>query len=342
MTRVRIGFVGTGSMGQVAHLHNYLRLRDDVDVVALAEPRARLAATVASKAGIDRVYASASEMLASETLDAIVAPQPFTHHLGIVAPLYDAGLPLLTEKPLAISSEIGAAMLRRLDASAVPFHMVAYHKRSDPAVHRAKELIDRLLATGEWGSLNFVRMTMAGTDWSLGAFDDMVASDEPVPAMPADASSPDDYVSFVNFYIHQVNLIRHLLGEDYSVRHAAPSGHLLVGEAVGGATVTLEMAPWGDPEWDESVVVGFEKGSIRIQLPAPLAARQAGRLEIRGDLGDGFQRTTPTLPPVHAMLQQAKNFVAAVRGDAEPPCDAHEAQRDLLLADQYLALQARR
>lgn len=342
MTRVRLGFVGTGSMGQVAHLHNYLRLREDVDIVALAEPRSRLAATVASKAGIERVYSSASEMLASETLDAIVAPQPFTHHLGVVAPLYDAGLPLLTEKPLAISSEIGAEMLRRLDASAVPFHMVAYHKRSDPAVARAKELIAQLLTSGSWGSLNYVRMTMAGADWSLGAFDDMVTSDEPVPAVPADASGAEDYVSFVNFYIHQVNLIRHLLGEAYAVRHADASGHLLVGESVSGTTVTLEMAPWGDPDWDESIVVGFDKGSIRIQLPAPLAARQAGRLEIRGDLGAGFQRMTPTLPPVHAMLQQARNFVAAVRGEAEPPCDAHEAQQDLLLADEYFAIQRSR
>ena len=35
------------------------------------------------------------------------------------------------------------------------------------------------------------------------------------------------------------------------------------------------------------------------------------------------------------MLQQAKNFVAAVRGEAPPPCEAHDAYRDLVLADEY-------
>lgn len=338
MARVRLGFVGTGSMGQVAHLQNYLRLRDDVDVVALAEPRPQLAAAVAARSGIERVYASASDMLAEETLDAIVAPQPFTHHLGVVSPLYDAGLPLLTEKPLALSSEIGAEMLRRLDASSTPFHMVGYHKRSDPAVERAKALVSELLETGAWGALRYVRMTMAGSDWSLGAFDDMVTSDEPVPALPSDAQPDDDYVSFVNFYVHQVNLIRHLLGEPYSVRHADPSGLLLIGESVNGVPVSLEMAPWGDPEWDESVVVGFEEGSIRVQLPAPLAARRTGVLEIRGDLGSGFTRSSPTFTPVHAMLQQAKNFVSAVRGAAPPPCEAHDAYQDLVVADEYFSL----
>lgn len=341
MSRIRLGFVGTGSMGQVAHLQNYLRLRDDVDVVAVAEPRIDLAKRVAARAGIERVYTSALDMVSSETLDALVAPQPFTHHLGIVAPLYDAGLPILTEKPLAMSREIGSEMLRKLDASTTPFHMVAYHKRSDPAVQNAKDLITRLLSSGELGGLRYVRMTMAGSGWDVGAFDDMLSSAEPIPAIAADAVPDDDYVSFVNFYVHQVNLIRHLLGESYSVHHGDKRGRLLVGESVSGVTVVLEMEPWGDPGWDESIVVGFDRGSVRVILPPPLASRQAGRIEVRGDLGSGHQTTQFTQPPTHAMLQQAKNFVAAVRGDIQPPCEAHDAYQDLVVADEYFAAKER-
>ena len=338
MNRVRVGFVGTGSMGQVAHLQNYLRLGDDVEIVALAEPRQELAQAVAARAGVGRVYESAEQMLAHEKLDALVAPQPFTHHLQVVAPLYDAGLPIITEKPLAMSSAVGAEMLLRLDASATPFHMVAYHKRSDPAVERAKELVSRLRASGECGELRYVRMTMAGTGWALGAFDDMLTTNEPIRVTPADVPADDPYVSFVNFYIHQVNLVRHLLGESYSVKYGDRAGRLLIGESLSGAPVSLEMEPWGEPGWDESITVGFDQGQVRVTLPPPLASRQAGVLEVRGDLGQGYQSARPMLPPTHAMLQQAKNFVRAVRGEIAPPSDAHDAYLDLVVADEYFAV----
>ena len=151
MTTTRIGFVGTGTMGQAAHLVNYLRLGDGVEVAAVAETRPGLGAAVASRYGIRAVYQDADAMVAAEDLDALVVPQQFTRHLQVVAPLYRHGLPILTEKPLASSTAVGEEMVRQLQASSTPFHMVGFHKRSDPAVVRAKALVADLLATGRWG-----------------------------------------------------------------------------------------------------------------------------------------------------------------------------------------------
>ncbi len=44
-----------------------------------------------------------------------------------------------------------------------------------------------------------------------------------------DKPTYDAYITFVNYYIHQVNLMRHLLGEPYRVTYADPSGVLLAG-----------------------------------------------------------------------------------------------------------------
>ena len=53
--KVRIGFVGLGNMGQMAHLRNYA-LIDDCEVVAAAELRQNTAQLVAQRYGIKKVY----------------------------------------------------------------------------------------------------------------------------------------------------------------------------------------------------------------------------------------------------------------------------------------------
>ena len=54
--KIRLAFAGVGGMGQAAHLRNYASLRDDCEVVALAELRPKLAQAVSHKFGIPKVY----------------------------------------------------------------------------------------------------------------------------------------------------------------------------------------------------------------------------------------------------------------------------------------------
>ncbi len=46
----------------------------------------------------------------------------------------------------------------------------------------------------------------------------------------------------------------------------------------------------------------------------------------------------PQLPWVHAMRQQAINFVAAIQGQRRAPCEAREALEDLKVAREYIRL----
>ena len=340
-TRPRIGFVGVGAMGQAAHLRNYATL-PECEVVALAELRPHLGQAVARRWGIPNVYASAEEMLEKETLDGIVASQPFTHHGQIITPLFQAGLPIFTEKPLASSVEVGEKMLAAL-AGGGSWHMVGYHKRSDLATVAAKAEIDRLKETGELGRMRYVRLLMPSGDWAANGFVDNVSTDEPGPNIPADTAQTGDdpYLGFVNYYIHQVNLMRHLLGEPYQVTYADPSGVLLAGQSEGGIACALEMTPYQTTlDWQESALVCFERGWVKLELPAPLALNRPGRVEFFADPGGGQapQTRVPQLPWVHAMRQQAANFVAAVKGERPPPCEAQEALEDLKIARDYIRL----
>lgn len=346
MDKVRIGFVGVGTMGQCAHLKNYAVL-PECEVVALAEMRLTLGEKVAARYGVPAVYEDHREMLAKEKLDGIVAAQPFYRH-GILLPeLYQAGLPVFTEKPLAASLEVGEKIIVALQQSAA-WHMVGYHKRSDPATIYAKQVIEQLQKTGELGALKYVRILMPAGDWVASGFNDLIHDESPYPPVAFDppasdmeAATYEQYTAFVNYYIHQVNLMRHLLGEPYQVTYAEPSGVLLAAQSASGVACTIEMSPYTTTiDWQESALVCFEHGWVRLELPAPVASNRPGQVTIFKDPGNGVtpQTIIPQLPWVHAMRQQAINFIKAIRGEGEAPCLAQEALEDLHVARAYIRL----
>jgi predicted dehydrogenase len=343
---VKIGFIGVGGMGQCAHLKNYVTV-PGCKVVALAEVRTSLGQKVAARYQVPRVYPSHLELLANEKLDGLVASQPFGRHGVLLPELLKAGIPIFTEKPLAASLEVGSRIVEALKASGT-WLMVGYHKRSDPATMGAKAEIDRLKTTGELGRLTYVRILMPAGDWVANGFTDLIHEDGPYPqlawdppAIDMDQATFDRYTAFVNYYIHQVNLMRYLLGEPYQVTYADPSGVLLAGQSASGVACTIEMTPYRTTiDWQESALVCFEKGYVRLELPAPLASNRPGQVEFFRDPGEGAtpQTVVPQLPWVHAMRQQALNFIAALRGEARPPCEAEEALEDLKMARDYIRL----
>jgi predicted dehydrogenase len=344
--KVRIGFVGVGGMGQCAHLRNYVTI-PECEVVAIAEVRQELGRKVAARYGIERVYRDHAEMLAKEKLDGIVASQPFTRHGTLIPELLATKIPVFTEKPLAGTLEMGEKVLAAAKKAGT-WHMVGYHKRSDPATMWTKAEIDRLKATRELGKLTYVRILMPAGDWVASGFTDLIKSDEKGPELAwdppdreMDKPTYDAYISFVNYYIHQVNLMRHLLGESYRVTYADPSGVLLAGVSAGGTACAIEMTPYRTTvDWQESALVAFEKGYLKLELPAPLASNRPGRVEVLRDPGDGKvpEVSSPQLPWVHAMRQQAVNFVRAVKGEIKPLCESAEALEDLKVAREYIKL----
>jgi len=226
-------------------------------------------------------------------------------------------------------------------------YMVGYHKRSDPAMEYAKKLADEWKTTGEYGKLRLARITMPPGDWKGGGGNGVIRSDEPYPSLQHEAI-PDyfnekegcEYNEFVNYYIHQVNAMRFLLGEPYRVTYAEKTGVLMVVESRSGVCGTIEMAPfYTTVDWQETYQIAFEHGYIKVELPAPLASQQAGKVTVMRDNSKGMPTLTqPILPRVHAMKNQAINFIAAVKDERPDPCLADEAIEDLKIARDYIRM----
>jgi predicted dehydrogenase len=345
LSKLRIGFVGAGGMGQMAHLSNYSVLSELCEVVALAEVRPQLAQSVADRYGIPKIYGSHLELLNDAKVDAIVAPQQYRSHLAIIPDILRAGIPVFTEKPLTLTVEAGEQLVQ-LAEEYKTLHMVGYHKRSDPAMEVANKRIEQWKSSGEYGKLQYIRVTMPPGDW-IGGADAPLNSDEAYPSIPMEPG-PSTFTdeqsrqldTFVNYYIHQVNAIRFLLQESYRVTYADRRGILLTGESDSGVTVVLEMAPYQTTvEWHESLLVCFERGFVRVDLPPPLARQQAGKVTIMKDNGkDAPSYELPVMPTRSAMRQQAMNFIAAVQGIRPAPCESREALEDLKVARDYIRL----
>ncbi len=346
MSKIRIGFVGVGGMGQAAHLRNYVT-DPNCEVVALAELRPKLAKAVANRYGIAGVYTDHKEMLAKEKLDGIVASQQFTIHGQLIPQLLVAGVPVITEKPIGRSREVAEKLVAASKASKGKL-WIGYHKRSDPASAYARAAIKQLLASKEIGGIRYVRMTMPPGDWAVHGFIHNLGSDEGYPqvawdATPAGMDEPTakQHESFVNFYIHQVNYLRFLFGEGYEVKYADPAGVVMSVTSASGVPGVLEMSPYHTTvDWQEQAMVCFDRGYVKIDLPAPLASNRPGAVTVFKDPDAKAPATTtvPTLPFVHAMRAQAQNFVRVCQGEATDLCPAEDALADILVADRYIEM----
>ncbi|MBQ0105514.1 MAG: Gfo/Idh/MocA family oxidoreductase [Armatimonadetes bacterium] len=343
--KVRVGFAGTGYMGQLAHLKNYVEI-PDCEVVALAEYREELGKNVAAKYNIPKVYRSIDEMLDNEDLDAVVCAQNFHLYDKMLPKIFKRGVAVFSEKPMAVSVEAGERLAKCAKENNC-LYWVGYHKRSDPAMEYAKKVIDEWKASGEYGDMKYIRITMPGGDWVANMDCELVRSDEPFPEMKFedkltyfDDKGNEDYISFINFYIHQVNGARFLLGEDYKLTFADKYQKFLAFETETGVSGILEMATYSNTtDWAEEYMVCFEKGYVLVELRAPLTERFAGKVTVMKDKGaNEAEIVKPILPRVHAFKHQAENFIKAVKGEIPVRTNPEDAVKDLMIAKDYITM----
>ena len=343
MKKIKVGFIGAGYMGQRAHIANYAAL-PDVELTALAEGRTETAKAVAQHYGIKTIYSSHKEMLEKAKLDAVVAIMLFTLHHTVVPDILEKGLPLLTEKPICVCPGTGKKLVKQAQENDT-IYQVGYMKRCDPATRLVKKEIAQWKQSEEFGRLNYLRVTMPPGDWifemdpPINMGDKASYGNETPEKSPAWMTKKQArvYMDFINYYIHQVNLIRYLLNEDYSVEYVDPTGKVLVAKSNSGVAIVLEMATYQVVnEWYEFYEAFFDKGIIKLSLPAPLARQRAGEVEIYKNKGKNSVYERPVIPQKWSMLEQARFFIDAVRNKKRSISPASDALKDLQVAEDYV------
>ena len=340
MRRIKIGIIGAGHMWQLAHLLNYVQLPEMCEIVSLCDVKINQAQHLANQWGIPHVTADYKELLANPDIEAVLCVQHFENHVVLVPEILKAGKHVFTEKPLCVFPH-NAETLAQLAKESGKIHMVGYHKRSDPAVEHALKVITQWKQSGEFGKMTYVRLCMPPGNYRKDADMHYTTNEPPgyVPEEPRpdgmDDATRHRMIWFVNYYIHQVNLMRYLMGEDYEMTYA--DRYFLSTKSQSGVNGILELDTYETSvDWQEHALVCFEKAWLRIDLTAPLATQLAGTVTIYKDKGANSTFEHPVMPNVCPMRNQAKNFLLAVAGEKPVPCLSAEAVKDLQIAAEYI------
>jgi predicted dehydrogenase len=135
MTRIRAGIIGTGFIGP-AHVEALRRL-GYVDVVALAERDAPLAAAKARELSIPKSYGDYRELLADPDVQVVHNCTPNHLHFQVNRDILAAGKHVVSEKPLAMNSDESRELVRLAEASGV-VHAIDFNYRYMPLVQQAR------------------------------------------------------------------------------------------------------------------------------------------------------------------------------------------------------------
>ena len=342
-----IGFLGTGFMGQLAHLVNYCRI-PECSVVALAEVRPELGQKVASHYDIPAVYRSHEDLLSDDSVDAVVASQPFHRNYYLGREVLRAGKHLFTEKPMVGTVDDARELLALAEEKALVY-AVGFMKRYDPGIQLAQRVVAELENTGELGSLKMVDTTCFLGDW-LQNPGHPITTDEPPPSEDRQPRYPGGldsrlqpaYDHFLNIYSHNVNLLHFLLPDRQIVCESTHrSGQsFLIALRAGEALISLRGTPSRSNRWEEHTSLHFEKGRVEIQSATPMNRQKVADLSVWRESRGTWNEERLFVPVEWAFYRQAAAFVQAVVNGSDLPTSGDKCLADVaLMEDIFKALQ---
>jgi predicted dehydrogenase/threonine dehydrogenase-like Zn-dependent dehydrogenase len=290
---VRVGLVGAGSFARSTLLPALKA--EGAELTAVATEGGLTAADVASRFGFERAAASAGEIFADESIDAVVlATRHFTHSSLAVEAL-EAGKALFVEKPLALDHEGLLAVEDALLAGGLL--MVGFNRRFAPLTARLRNELDAVAAPTLLVRVN--AGPLADDHW---------------------LNDPNEGGGrLLGEACHFVDLLSHLAGSAAKSAYAVAVPHPARGleqsdDFVGtlrfanGALGTLLYSGRGDPRLPKERLEAFSTGLAAVLDDfRRLELYRGGRRTVVKDRRDKGHRA------------EIKVFLEAVRGVATPP-----------------------
>ena len=188
MADLRIGLIGTGMIGRT-HIERINQKLQGGKVVACADYNLDFAKSVADKYGIE-ACANGEEMIASDKIDAAIVTTADPFHEQYVMAAIKAGKYVFCEKPLAPEAEACKRIVEAEIAGGKQLIQVGFMRRYDPGYRQLKAHIQ----SGKFGlplALHCVHRNYDAPGWKTS-------------------------MSVENSMIHEIDVLRWLLGENYA------------------------------------------------------------------------------------------------------------------------------
>jgi predicted dehydrogenase len=146
-----VGVIGAGAIAQVAHLPA-LKRRDDVEIVGLCDIDVAKAQALAGRFRVGDVYDDIEDLLRYCRPDAVAVCTPNHLHEVHAISAIRAGVPVLCERPLALSAAGVDRVMREVERANVPVMVGMNHRFREDV-----QAVRTFLVGGELGELRSVR-----------------------------------------------------------------------------------------------------------------------------------------------------------------------------------------
>jgi predicted dehydrogenase len=307
----RVGHAGLGGWGK-----NVVRVAGELaELAAICDTDERRLADFASRLPGVRATTSFDEMLADDTIDAVLVATPVPTHFELARRALQAGKHVFVEKPPAMRGQEMEELVGLAQASGrvlMPGHLLLYH----PGVRMLKELVD----TGDLGDV----LCVYGNRQNLGT----IRSHEN---------------ALWSLGVHDLSVILWLLGEEPSEVVAHGSAFLQAGvEDVvfcflrfpSGKVAHMHLS-WLDPhKMRKMTVVGREKMAVfdDMELERKVTVYDKAPWEPAETYGEWRTRTgdifSPKVSTDEPLRLELEHFVRLVQ---EGPGDHREALDGLMV-----------
>jgi predicted dehydrogenase len=292
---VKVGQVGLGYWGK-----NLVRNFDDLaDLAWLCESSEELRAQFAARYPKAHVTGDFDELLADDSLDAVVIATPVPTHYPLAKRALEAGKHVFVEKPPAMREAEMAELVSLAEAQQrvlMPGHLLLYH----PGVNKLKELVD----SGQLGDV----LCVYGNRQNLGK----IRKDEN---------------ALWSLGVHDLSVILYLIGEQPTTADARGHAFLTPGvedvvfcylEFPSGKIAHMHLS-WLDPhKMRKLTVVGRDKMAVfdDMELERKITVYDKAPEEPLGTYGEWRTRTgdifSPKIPNDEPLKLECRHFLGLV------------------------------
>ncbi len=346
MSRIRVGVIGCGLIGQMMHLPHLKELHELFEVVALCDVSPGTLKYVADYYGVEKRFTDHRDLL-REPIDAAVVLSADSHGKVIVDAL-NAGKHVCTEKPMCFTlreaDEILAAHKR-----AGTVCMVTYMKRYDPGFRYAQPLIERM------PDLQTIHITVLHPSeaMQIGHHDIRRFMDVPAEVRAKLRADQDALIreavgdftplerrvfaeNLLSTLVHDINVLRGLSGDPEQALFTdvwnQGEGMLTVLRYASGvrAILSLQYLP-NLAHYEETVAYYGKADRVRLVFPSPFFRNLPTSVIVEGmEDGKAFEKNV-TASMKEAFKEELVHFADCVAHGKTPLTTPEEAKGDVAL-----------
>ncbi|MDQ3701904.1 MAG: Gfo/Idh/MocA family oxidoreductase [Chloroflexota bacterium] len=307
-TPFRLGIIGAGNLSS-RRIYPCLHYVEDLVLAAVCDMEEARARRNAQKFGGERVYTDHREMLARAELDGVVVCVDPRAHEALAIEALEAGLPVYTEKPPAVTAA-GARRVLEASERAGRLCMTAFKKRYAPAYVKAKEIVEG----AEFGAPHLLSI-----DYASGMYRN-------------NAENPRTWF-LLDFGLHIIDLTRFLFGEVAEVFawEREETAYAVSLRFANGAVGTLALTSHRDfaVSTEKVELTGGQGRMLTLANSVELTSWQDR--EIRAWHAPSFSTAGGDSLVETGFARELMAFVAACRGGVAPASTIASGYRTMLL-----------